>query len=309
MNRRPAFRLRQHDHEPQQEQINAYFHTQASFWKDVYADDDLFSQIHRERHVRALDWIDGLGLAPGAAVLEIGCGAGFLSVALAKRGFEVHAIDSVEAMVAQARQHVAELGIGDSLAIALGDANELRFADGSFDLVVALGVIPWLEDPRRAIEEMARATRPGGYVLITDDNQARLNVWLDPWLDPGVTWLKRRAKAALVRLKLYHLSASERGSTLHLRRFVDTALRRAGLNKLRSVTLGFGPFTFFRWHLLSKPRGVALHHQLQRLADRNVPLLRSTGAQYLVLARKVKSPVLSPALPRPTDTWDSAKQL
>jgi hypothetical protein len=50
------------------------------------------------------------------------------------------------------------------------------------------------------------------------------------------------------------------------------------------MTLGFGPFTFLQRKVLSEPLGIALHRRLQRLAEQNVPLFRSTGSHYLVLS-------------------------
>jgi hypothetical protein len=77
--------------------------------------------------------------------------------------------------------------------------------------------------------------------------------------------------------------------TLHDRRFIDEALMGAELVKTRSMTLGFGPFTFLHHRFLPNSLDIALHHRLQHLADRNLPLFRSSGSQYLVLARKLAS--------------------
>jgi hypothetical protein len=52
------------------------------------------------------------------------------------------------------------------------------------------------------------------------------------------------------------------------------------------MMLGFGPFSFLGRTLLPDPLGIRLHHRLQALADRGVAGLRSTGSQYVVLARK-----------------------
>jgi hypothetical protein len=62
------------------------------------------------------------------------------------------------------------------------------------------------------------------------------------------------------------------------------------------MTLGFGPFSLFRRTVLPESLGIALHHRLQRLAEQNVPLFRSTGAQYLVLSKKsVTTPLVQSA--------------
>lgn len=273
-------------HLGEQEKVNAYFQSQSSFWKDLYARDGVFPEIIRDRQAAVLNWIDRLALAPGSRVLEVGCGAGFMAVALAQRGLRVHAIDPVEAMVELARRHAAEAGVAGPLSVAIGDVYTLAFEDGSFDLVIALGVIPWLERAEQAIQEMARVTRPGGYVIVTADNRVRLNHILDPWLNPALSRLKQSVKSALVRLGLRRRLPNKINSTLHDRRFIDKTLARFELAKADGMTLGFGPFSLFRRRVLPEPLGIALHHWLQHLADRHMPIFRSTGAQYLVLARK-----------------------
>src|SRR5215469_13632239 len=149
----------------QQEQVSTYFRTHAAYWRELYASEDLQATIIRERHAAVLEWIDNLLLPVGARVLEVGCGAGLLSSTLALRGFSVQAIDLVQEMVEQARIQAAECGATGRLQVALGNAEALAFPDGTFDLVVAIGVIPWVDRPARVMQEMARVTRPGGCLL------------------------------------------------------------------------------------------------------------------------------------------------
>src|SRR2546421_6738338 len=98
-----------------QASVNAYFQSQSWFWREIYADNCVRADIIRDRHAAVLRWIDDLALPPGSQVLEIGCGAGFMAVALAQRGFRVQDIDSEEPMVVLARQHDMEDGLGGSL--------------------------------------------------------------------------------------------------------------------------------------------------------------------------------------------------
>jgi 2-polyprenyl-3-methyl-5-hydroxy-6-metoxy-1,4-benzoquinol methylase len=279
----------------QQQKVNAYFQSQSSYWKEIYTSNDVYAEIHRNRYARVLEWIDGLGLAPSSKVLEIGCGAGYMAIALAQRGFQVHAIDSAEAMVEQACQHAVEAGVADRLSMDIGDVHSLSFEDESFDLVLAIGVIPWLERAEPAMQEMARLTRPDGHVILTADNRARLTNYLDPWQLPALRPLKRHVKILLERTKLRYRSPDDIDSALHNCRFVDEAMAHFELFKVRSMTLGFGPFAFFRRSILPEKLGIALHYRLQSLAERNVPVFRSTGAQYIVLARKSASPALVPS--------------
>jgi hypothetical protein len=63
-------------------------------------------------------------------------------------------------------------------------------------------------------------------------------------------------------------------------------LADAGLQIVERCTLGFGPFTFMGLPALPDQVGVRLNARLQAFADRGVPGLRSTGGQYLVVARR-----------------------
>jgi SAM-dependent methyltransferase len=88
--------------------VNERFHDRAQCWEQVYQREDLFSVIHQHRQARALDWIDGLALPAGSQVLEVGPGAGFMTVELARRGFVVKAADSTPRMIEIAGRRVAE---------------------------------------------------------------------------------------------------------------------------------------------------------------------------------------------------------
>lgn len=279
-------------HSAKQETVNAYFKSQSSYWKDVYAGNDVQGDIYRDRQAATLAWIESLSLAPGSRVLEIGCGAGFLAVALAQAGFRIEAIDSAEAMVELARRHAVESGTTDLLSIDLGDVYSLAYENDSFDLVIALGVIPWLGRPEWAIQEMARVTRPGGHVIFNAANALGLCRLLDPRKNPIYLALKPGVKGVLERTGLRARSPDTTTSattTPHTRHFIDTALAAVQLVRVRSKTLGFGPFSFGGRNLFSEAAGKALHQWLQRLADRGAPILRSTGTAYLVLARKPTS--------------------
>jgi ubiquinone/menaquinone biosynthesis C-methylase UbiE len=270
----------------QQEKVQSYFQERSRFWKNIYAGDGVFAETIRDRQAAALHWIDGLELPAGARTLEVGCGAGFLAVALAQRGLRVRAIDAAEAMIEQALQHAAEAGVAEQLSLHVGNVYELVEADESFDLVVALGVIPWLEQPERAIEEMARVTKSGGYLILTTANRAGLTNLLDPLLNPALAPLRLYIKTVLVRLGLRRSAMNQSpGMQYHTRRYIDMLLARAGFVKIESMTRGF-VFSFLRHRVRPIVLAVVLHRRFQWLVDRNLPLFRAMGMAYFVLARK-----------------------
>ncbi|MBR4799307.1 MAG: class I SAM-dependent methyltransferase, partial [Clostridia bacterium] len=102
----------------------------------------------------------------GTKVLEIGAGTGRYSVALAKEGMEVTAVELVESNLEKLRENAK--GVANLQAFR-GDATDLsRFADGSFDVTLSFGPMYHLyekNDVERAIDEAIRVTRPGGVLL------------------------------------------------------------------------------------------------------------------------------------------------
>jgi SAM-dependent methyltransferase len=103
--------------------------------------------------------IAGLRLAPGARILDAGCGSGRNMVELAHSG-TVTGVELSETSVALAR----ERGAGEVIA---GSVLEMPFADDSFDLAVSLDVIEHLQDDLGALRELRRAVAPGGALLVT----------------------------------------------------------------------------------------------------------------------------------------------
>ena len=229
-----------------------------------------------------LEWVDALGLPPGASVLDAGCGAGAATVELARRGFAVQAVDASREMVEIASQRVAHEGLTDAVTVAFADVYALPYPDGTFSLVVALGVLPWLESPEHAIAEMARLVAPGGHVILTADNRLRLNWLVEPAENPFAAPLKYAWRA----VRRYRSERSSPISRLHSPKTVHRMLAGAGLEPERWATVGFGPFTF-RWRpIFSDQTGLALDRALGRLAQRWFRPLRRAGSHYTVSARR-----------------------
>ena len=96
----------------------------------------------------------------GKDAVELGCGAGYVSAWLARRGARPVGIDLTEAQLATARQMQARFG--PTYPLIQGDAEALPFADESFDVAISeYGASLWC-DPYRWIPEAARVLRPGG---------------------------------------------------------------------------------------------------------------------------------------------------
>lgn len=99
-------------------------------------------------------------------VLDVGCGPGLMTRALAERGWEVCGIDLLEPAVAQAREEADRSEWGPRAHYAAGDADALPFAPAAFDAVIAMGVLEYLPDATRFVAEMRRVLRPGGLLVV-----------------------------------------------------------------------------------------------------------------------------------------------
>jgi SAM-dependent methyltransferase len=107
-------------------------------------------------------FIDFARIADGDRVIDIGAGTGSLALAIGARfqRCQIVGIEPVAAFVEYARAHSP----GARIRFDVGDGRELHFPDRSFDKALALLVLHFVEEPRRAVAEMRRVTRPGGTV-------------------------------------------------------------------------------------------------------------------------------------------------
>lgn len=158
--------------------------------------------------------LDFAGPLAGLRVLDVGCGDGMYAVSAARQGAIVTAADQSDRMLKVARERAAEAGV--DVRFERADAGRLPFADRSFDLVIAVTVLCFVEEPARALEEAARVLAPGGRLVLADLN--RWNTWsarrrVRGWLGLD-TWRRARFRSmrALTRLAEYAGLAVERTS-------------------------------------------------------------------------------------------------
>lgn len=104
------------------------------------------------------DLIDLLAPRPGERILDLGCGTGHLTRAIAERGADVVGIDRDASMIAHARQQYP------ALTFQVADAREFQ-TDQPFDAVFSNAVLHWIHDADAAAAALRRALRPGGRLV------------------------------------------------------------------------------------------------------------------------------------------------
>ena len=133
---------------------------------DQYTPEGYSFRVRRERVLELLP--DG----NGKKILDLASGPGIMIEGLRAKGYTVTCVDAAPGMIEIAKR-VA--GNDPAVTCEVGDAYSLRFPDNTFDVVTAMGLIEYLTDENKYLDEMRRILKPGGIFIITYPN-----VW-SPW--------------------------------------------------------------------------------------------------------------------------------
>jgi SAM-dependent methyltransferase len=123
-----------------------------------------FGQIAKYSEAWADDFISGLPIKAGMKALDVACGTGNVSLALARRGADVTGVDIAPNLLEQARARADAEGL--KIQFDEGDAEQLPYGDTSFDVVTSMFGAMFAPRPERAAAELIRVCRPGGRVLM-----------------------------------------------------------------------------------------------------------------------------------------------
>ncbi len=144
----------------------AKFEALAHRWWDRESE---FKPLHEINPLR-VNWIDERAPLAGKKVLDVGCGGGILSEAMALRGATVTGIDMGETPLAVARLHQLESGVQVDYRQITAEAMALE-APGEYDVVTCLEMLEHVPDPSSVIRACARLVKPGGQVFFSTINR------------------------------------------------------------------------------------------------------------------------------------------
>jgi len=114
---------------------------------------------------------------PGQRALDLCCGTGDVTRALAQRGVETVGLDFSEPMLAVANKRTKARAPGAGIQFLRGDAQQIPFPDHSFDLVTISYGLRNLADWQLGLREMQRVARPGGRLLVLDFGKPDNAIW------------------------------------------------------------------------------------------------------------------------------------
>jgi SAM-dependent methyltransferase len=174
-----------------------------------------------------------LSLRGGDTILDLGSGIAQFTRAMARAAGpagRVIGIERDQTQLEEARRQAAAAGEAGSVELRQGDALDppLRPGEwGTFDLVHARYLLEHVPDPLAVVRIMARAARPGGRIVLADDDHDILRLWPEP---PGLTSL----------WQAYIRSYDRHGHDPYVGRRLVSLLHQAGAVRLRNTWLFFG---------------------------------------------------------------------
>lgn len=128
-----------------------------------------FKPLHEINPLR-LDWIDGRAGLAGKAVLDVGCGGGILTEAMAARGAIVCGIDLSGKALRVAGLHLLESGLPVHYEAVSAEDYAARRA-GEFDIVTCMELLEHVPDPASTVGACARLLKPGGHAFFSTLNR------------------------------------------------------------------------------------------------------------------------------------------
>ncbi|MBV9956904.1 MAG: class I SAM-dependent methyltransferase [Acidobacteria bacterium] len=181
----PEFMLMSQADQNLKERVRAFWqaHPCGTKFADAAPGTRLFFERVEEHRYRT-EWhipaAADFGSARGLKVLEIGCGLGTDGAQFARAGADYTGVDLTEAAVELARRRFELFGLPGTFRTA--DAENLDFADDTFDLVYSHGVLHHTPDTERAVREVHRVLKPGGRAVVMlyhrDSYNYRFNIRL-----------------------------------------------------------------------------------------------------------------------------------
>ena len=203
-----------------------------------------FGVIARQVEEDEAVFVERLNVTPGMKVLDVACGTGNTAIPMARRGADVIGVDIAPNLLAQARERARAEGV--RARFEEGDAEQLAFADGAFDLVVSVFGAMFAPRPERVAAELTRVCRSGGRIAMgnwTPDSFAGQSYRMTakylpppPGLAPPVLWgdeatVRQRLSDGISKLETnrrtatFHLPFTEAEAVEHYRRYFGPTIR------------------------------------------------------------------------------------
>ena len=133
--------------------------------KATWEDGD-YSTFSRYMEPGAMEILENWNIEPGERLLDIGCGSGQTAIPAARKGIHATGLDVAVNLIEDAKERARKEGL--AVRFDAGDAEDLPYVDGDFDVVVSLIGAMFAPRPDIVTDEMARVLRPGGRLYMAN---------------------------------------------------------------------------------------------------------------------------------------------
>lgn len=156
--------------------VRTYFSVNAQKWKDLYHKADSANYIVlRNRKNIAVSFLLKY-LKRGSKILDVGCGAGVVSIDIVQRGFFVYGIDISSKMIALCNQTFSQARIDTRRYIfSVDDFTNIDIPDNSFDAIIALGFLEYQKDEHSILKKFQKIIKPGGILICSGPMKIKLS--------------------------------------------------------------------------------------------------------------------------------------
>lgn len=193
---------------------------------------------------------------PPRRVLDVATGTAGVAIMLADRtGAAVTGLDITASMLRRGQHRLARRGLADRVGLIAGRAEQLPFADGTFDALTFTYLMRYVADPAATVRELARVVRPGGCIASLEFAVPGNPVWRTAWL--GYTRVVLPLAGLVMGGRAWFDVGRFLGPSIseHYRRYpahwMQDAWRAAGIEAIgtRSMSLGGGLVMWGRRHV------------------------------------------------------------
>lgn len=294
----PSYHENQQIEQQHKKAVAEHFSKQTKYWRVVYNHSqgkiDNFTNLHMmNRRAVVLRFLDEYAQNRSLRILEVGCGSGGVIQEVLKRGHKVVGTDISGEMLKEAKETTKDYPI-DAVYIK-GDIERIPVSDNSFDVVICVGVLQYLQNDKKAVGEMNRVLKTDGIVILTLPNIFRISNLLDPYyyLNRGLKYVLY--KTYMEKNKAKSLKPEDFGTndTFRNRRYYYGQLKGLfninGFCEINAAGIGFGPVTFWRKDFLPVTMTIKISNFFENLARKKFFSIMALFANRWVICFKKAS--------------------
>lgn len=166
-------------------------------WSNLYDQDkeDMTNYSFRIRRERVVELLDPI-LKQGMRVLDVGCGTGIMAPAVLSKKARYQGVDLSRNMILEAKAKYGDIEAAeDSVVFAVADVEKMPFPDAHYDVLLALGLLEYFENPQHVVDEIVRVVKPGGSIIVSVPNvlcvDAVTSALISPLLTTPMSYLRR----------------------------------------------------------------------------------------------------------------------